>query len=234
MARIVSKKGDKDKKLAEKKAKSQVRGKAIYALEDAKKELMLEFVKNVDKEIAKREVEFVKKLEKYEIANTDENGIVVANKSFDTAEFIDNAFKPMIKIVGTTPKYSADNVYMAFDYFKDCVRKINKYGFYLPTKEDFCGLLGISTSRFNDYKRGNDLALREVCQQVEDYIASQLSQAGMVGKAEKLTGMYYQRVSLNRVEPKEAERPASVTNNFILSDEQFREFAKRITNNGDT
>lgn len=233
MARIVNSKKDKEKKLAEKKTNAQKRSKAIFVLDNVKEQMLVEFSKNIPSEIDKREKEFMKELERFEMAHTNEKGIVIAGEQFDTAEFVDNAFKPIIRVAGMSPKYSADNVYMALDYFKQCVKKINKYGLYIPMKEDFCSFLGLSTSRFNDFKKGNDLEMREVCQQVEDYLASQLSQAGLVGKSEKLTNMFYQRVSLNRVEPREAERVSTVTNNFILNDEAFRELARKYSDNTD-
>ena len=133
MARIVNGKNDKEKKLAEKKANAQKRSKAIFVLDNVKEQMLVEFSKNIPSEITKREQEFMKQLEKFEMAHTNEKGIVVAGEQFDTADFVDNAFKPIIRVAGMSPKYSADNVYMALDYFKQCVKKINKYLHYTPS-----------------------------------------------------------------------------------------------------
>jgi hypothetical protein len=222
---------DIKKKTIQNKAQKETRNKAVFLMNDAKEELLLQFSKNIGKEISKRRNEFMQCLEDFEVAHTDENGVLVIGKkeNVDVSTFVDNAFSPIIKVAGNAPKYSANDIYMALDYFKDCVREINKVGFYIPMKEDFCTFINISTRRFEDYKNGNDLEMREVCVQVDDYIAKMATQAGMLGKIEKLTGMYYQRVALKRVEPKEPEKPTTVINNLVLSDSEMRELARKYS-----
>lgn len=216
----------KKKKAANKELKEK-RNKANYLLEDAKEEMLTKFSKKIPDEIEKRRNEFLKELEKQEIAQIDENGVSIQNGNMNVADFVDNAFSPIIKVAGKSPRYSADDIYMALDYFKECVKEINKYGLYIPTKEEFCNFLNLSTSRFNELKNGNDLEMREVCLQVEDYVASRVTQAGMTGSAEKLTAMYYQRAALGRIEPKEPDKQAPVVNNFFYSDKDARDLLKK-------
>ena len=217
------------KKKAENKEQKEKRNKAVFLMNDAKEEMLIKFSKNIEGEIEKRRQSFLKELEKREIVKIDENGVEIANNNLDIAEFVDNAFSPIIKVAGNCPKYSANDIYMALDYFKQCVKEINKYGIYIPMKEDFCNFLNLSTRRFNDYKDGKDLEMREVCLQVEDYIASRATQAGMMGAIEKLTGMYYQRVALGRVEPKEPDKQTAVVNNYFYNDKDAIDLAKKYS-----
>ena len=227
-AKTLEREKTKQKKEANKVQKEK-RNKNVFLMADAKEEMLLKFSKNIDKEIDKRRNDFVKELEKYEVARIDENGVLIQDSNVNIAEFVDNAFSPIIKVAGNCPRYSADDIYMALDYFKQCVKDINKYGLYVPMKEHFCSFLNISTRRFNDYKDSNDMEMREVCAQVEDYLASMATQAGMTGSIEKLTGMFYQRVALGRVEPKEPEKQAAIVNNYFYNDKDALDLARKYS-----
>ena len=217
------------KKKAANKVQKIKRNENNFLRANATEEMLIKFSKSIDKEIKKRRSDFVKELEKYEVAHIDENGVVIQDQNVDIAEFVDNAFSPIIKVAGNCPKYSASDMYMALDYFKQCVKDIKKYGLYVPMKEHFCTFLNISTRRFNDYKDGNDAEMREVCLQVEDYLAGEATQAGMVGKIEKLTGMFYQRTALGRVEPKEPEKQAAIVNNYFYNDKDALDLARKYS-----
>lgn len=42
------------------------------------------------------------------------------------------------KLIGTSPKYNADELNIIFSYYRQAMAEINKYTRYIPSKENFC------------------------------------------------------------------------------------------------
>lgn len=181
--------------------------------------------------IRKRKKEFVKELEVYKIAQTTEDDeVIIADKTIPMLELVDNCFAPFIKDAGIAPQYSAKELSVIFDYYKECIKEMNKYQIVPPTKEMFCSLCGISTELFTKYKNGSSPEVREVCLRVEDFIANYLSVSGLTRKTDTVTGIFIQKSSLGR---KEETGPQQVTNNntLILSDTEFAELLNKYSTN---
>lgn len=80
---------------------------------------------------------------------------------------------------GNAPKYSADEMNIVYEAYIRMIAEINKQlasnkkdenKVYLPTKQNFCGFAGITTSTYANYLTSNDEQMRETMQRIEDYI----------------------------------------------------------------
>lgn len=184
---------------------------------------------DLPKFIRKRKKEFVRELQEYNIAHTNDDAeIIIADKTIPMLDLVENCFAPFIKGAGIAPQYSAKELSIVFDYYKECIKEMNKVQIVPPTKEMFCSLCGISTERFTEYKNGSSSEIREVCLRVEDFIANYLSVSGLTRKTDTVTGIFIQKSSLGR---KEATEPQQVVNNnnLILSDNEFAELLNKYS-----
>ena len=73
-------------------------------------------------------------------------------------------------IIGISPKYSATELAILFDYYKHFIQQINEKTSYIPTKEDFCSFAGVSTATYNNWKQSDDAERREIMQKIDDYL----------------------------------------------------------------
>lgn len=184
---------------------------------------------DLPKYIRKRKKQFIKELQEYNIARTSEDeDVIIADKTIPMLDLIDNCFAPFIKNYGTAPQYSAKELNIIFDYFKECIKEMNKTQIVPPTKEMFCSLCGMSTTLFSEYKNGSSPEIRELCLRVEDFIANYLSVSGLTRKTDTVTGIFIQKSSLGR---KEATEPQQVVNNnnLVLSDSEFAELLNKYS-----
>ena len=187
-------------------------------LDKAKKQLPREFKKRAT-QLANQCKEFNVRVLNGEVIDSDEK----------LMELCEHAFKPIINSNGTMMTYNFNEIAVGFDYYRKIVIEINKNGeFYVPTREDFCRLMGISTATFLSYKTSNSVEMREVCTMIEDYLASIYTQLGLKGKIEKLTGMFYQKSALGRKETSVEQTPQQVTNNIVIGDSELKEMLKNI------
>lgn len=181
--------------------------------------------------IRKRKKEFIQELQAYNIAQpTEDDEVIIAEKTIPMLELVDNCFAPFIKDAGIAPQYSAKELSVIFDYYRECIKEMNKYQIVPPTKEMYCSLCGISTETFTRYKNGSSPEIREVCLRVEDFIANYLSVSGLTRKTDTVTGIFIQKSSLGR---KEETGPQQVTNNntLVLSDNEFAELLNKYSAN---
>lgn len=184
---------------------------------------------DLPKFIRKRKKQFIKELEEYNIARTNEDEeVTIASNTIPMLELVENCFAPFIKGVGIAPQYSPTELNVIFDYYKECIKEMNKTQIVPPTKEMFCSLCGISTERFSEYKNGTSPEIREICLRVEDFIANYLSVSGLTRKTDTVTGIFIQKSSLGR---KEATEPQQVVNNnnLILNDSEFAELLNKYS-----
>lgn len=198
----------------------------------AKRELVEKQRAELPKFIKKRKKQFIKQLEEYNIIQEQKNdeegstGVVIANKTLPMYELTEMCFAPFIKNVGGIAiQYSPDEMQIMFEYFKDCVKEMNKYELVPPNKEMFCSICGFSTEKFSELKSQSP-EMREILLRIEDYIANYLNISGLTRKTDTVTGIFIQKSSLGR---REATEPQQVVNNNILalSDSEFAELLSK-------
>lgn len=144
------------------------------------------------------------------------------------AQITEHTFQPLIKVAGITPLYSADQLALAYDFYRDCSLKLNQTGLYIPKKQDYCRLLGISTDRFEEMKNtSSDENVREVCKQVEDYCVAILADAALNERVEKVYAMFHQKSSNKQRDNDPVQNNTFIANQTILSESQFNDLARK-------
>lgn len=196
--------------------------------EYARRELFDAKKKELNKYISKRKKQFIKELEKYEIIKSedDDMNIEIKEKTLPMIELSDFCFSPFVKVAGVVPDYSASELSVIFDFFKECIKEMNKSVIIPPTKEQFCSLCGFSTSRFNDLKNTGTTDIRETLLQVEDYICNYLSIGGLTRKISEVSSIFNQKV-LGRKEAGDTNTPQQ-TNNIVIGDSAFNELCNKF------
>jgi hypothetical protein len=103
-------------------------------------------------------------------------------------------------LIGITPKYSNTELAILFDYYKQFIDAINKHTTYLPTKQNFCSFIGVSTATFNNYKQSDDSDRREIIQQIEDYITDIMLTSAQKGQIKEISTMFRAKAEHGYVE----------------------------------
>lgn len=181
---------------------------------------------NLPRLFKKRAKQLAKECEQFNI-QVSEGVMVDCNEKL--LNLCEHAFMPIINTNGTMMSYNYNEIAVGFDYYRKIVLKLNENGsFYMPTKEDFCRLMGISTSTLLSYKTSNSIEMREICLMIDDYLASMYTQAGLVKKIEPITGMFYQKSALGRKETSVEQAPQQVTNNIVVGDSELKEMLRKL------
>ena len=103
-------------------------------------------------------------------------------------------------IIGPSPKYSTTELAILFDYYKQFIQEINKKTSYIPTKEDFCSFIGISTHLYNDWKRSDDRERREIMQKIDDYLVDIHLTMAQRGDVKEITSIFRAKAEFGLVE----------------------------------
>lgn len=205
-----------------------VRRNNVWELSEyARKELFDAEKVELNKYIKKRKNKLIKELQEYNILNTDDEGnAIIDNTKLPMVDLWDFCFSPFVKVAGVVPEYSASELSIIFDYFKECIKELNKIKTFPPTKEQFCNLCGISTARFNELKNTSTSDIREILLQVEDYICNYLSIGGLTRKISEVSSIFNQKV-LGRKEAGDNSTPQT-TNNIVIGDSAFNELCNKF------
>ena len=209
------------------KEQMEKQNEVVEIVKLTQQQIMAKKKEDLPKYIKKRKKQLTAELAKYatlafERKSPDEPDVEVHHKCFPLLDIGEFCFSPFIKGAGIAPQYSASELDVILDYFKQCIKEMNEYELFPPTKEQFCNLCGMSTEMFTQYKNGSSPEIREVLLRVEDYIANYLNISGLTRKTDTVTGIFIQKSSLGR---KEATEPTVQinNNNLVLSDQEFAE-----------
>ena len=197
----------------------------------SQQELMNQKKAQLPRYIKKRKKEFIKELQAYGIAKIEQDDVVrIMDKTIPLLELSEFCFKPFIKGIGLAPQYTAQELDLVFDYFKECIKEMNKYELFPPLKEQYCQLCGFSTEQFATLKNSSSPEIREVLLRVEDFICNFVHIGGLTGKLEKLNSIFIPK-TLGR---KEAGEQAPVTNNnmLLVSEKEFAELLNKYKTEG--
>lgn len=111
-----------------------------------------------------------------------------------------------------TKKYSPAEILKTLEMFKNMVGKINELQPYIPLLEDYCSILGISSTTFCKYKNGSSSDYEDATNLVIDYIASFISQGVMLNALNPVGGIFYAKSMLGR---KENDPSVMINNNQL-------------------
>lgn len=103
-------------------------------------------------------------------------------------------------VIGQSPKYSVSELAILFDYYKQFILKINECQTYLPTKKNFCGFVGISSSQYDMWRQSDDPERQEIMQIIDDYITDIQLTSAQNGEIKEISTIYRTKAEHGMVE----------------------------------
>ena len=103
-------------------------------------------------------------------------------------------------LIGQPLKYTAEELNIVFEYYRQAIVQINKKVKYPPSKENFCAFADISTATYNNYLMSNDESLQELMLRIDDYIRENMLTSAQVGEIREITTMFRGKTAHGLVE----------------------------------
>ena len=103
-------------------------------------------------------------------------------------------------LIGSNPKYSADELRIIFDYYREALIAINRKYKYPPSKENFCAFAGMSTSTYNKYLTSPNEEMQELMLMIDDYIRENMLTSAQIGETKEITTMFRGKTAHGMVE----------------------------------
>lgn len=103
-------------------------------------------------------------------------------------------------LIGANPKYSADQLRIVFDYYREALVAINRKFKYPPSKENFCAFAGMSTSTYNKYLTSPNEEMQELMLMIDDYIRENMLTSAQIGETKEVTTIFRGKTAHGMVE----------------------------------
>lgn len=103
-------------------------------------------------------------------------------------------------LIGKQPKYTAEQMQIVFNYYREALVKVNQKFKYPPSKENFCAFAGISTATYNQYLISPDEAKQEVMLMIDDYIRENMLTSAQLKEVDNITTMFRGKTAHGLVE----------------------------------
>lgn len=206
-----------DSKAGKKKAENN----KLAKLKDKGQALILQdYTENFPAFVEQRRAEFAKLLDNYKDKLLD-NGVEEDKLASVSTLAISRALgTPFINAYGASLAYSPEQLIMANDFYWESVSNVVNKGFkYVPTIQEFCSLLGISTlTLIRSYASNTQEQMREAVQIIKDSFSSYYIQCGMKREYSEVMAIFTMKSSLGM---RDNEPPITIINNTsVLADEQ--------------
>lgn len=209
----------KKTQLSEKMTMMSVEQKKAYDI------IASEFSKKLPEYIEKREKEFEQTLETFLI----ENDRIIEIKQGKVAHIrLSNLLsKPLIFGGVVNTKISAADMAMFSECFWDCVAKASEKILYVPTIEQFCGLMGISVFSFLKYRDNPDENIRETVQMIYDKFCDYYTVKGLTQELNTIMAIFTLKA---RYGLRDNDAPQMVVNNFstTVQRDELEELEKKL------
>lgn len=170
----------KDKKIVELKKKEML-------VKAGEKSILEEYKKELPKQLETRLNEIADKLRVKEEV-----------QGLSTIE-INEILRPH-NLLGYPLKYTAEELNIVFESYRQAIIAINKKVKYPPSKENFCAFADISTATYNNYLMSNDESLQELMLKIDDYIRENMLTSAQVGEIKEITTMFRGKTAHGLVE----------------------------------
>lgn len=204
------------------------KNQAIMDLSEIHKEIIEEQKKHIPKYLKARRKQFAKEIERYKEDKINGDMVVYSDRALPLMDVTENAFRPLINFNGHIPTYSDAELCILYDYFKECSVELNKTELFVPTKEYFCSLLGISTRTFNSFKESNSMVRRELADRVEDFCANITTQAGLQKRVSEYVATFTMKSALGRRDNDPININAFSQNTTIMTDSDLAKMAQNF------
>ena len=103
-------------------------------------------------------------------------------------------------LIGGAIKYTAEELNIVFEFYRQAIVNINKKIKYPPSKENFCAFANISTASYNLFLQSIDADKQEVMLRIDDYIRENMLTSAQVGELREITTMFRGKTAHGLVE----------------------------------
>lgn len=123
-------------------------------------------------------------------------------------------------LIGGTALYSAEELAMLFDYYRDFISEINKVTRYIPSKKNFCGFAKMSSSTYDNYLVNGDTQRIEVMKMIDDYITDISLTLAQHKEIDNVTTIYRSKAEHGMVE---ATAPIVIKNEVEINLDEIKQ-----------
>lgn len=103
-------------------------------------------------------------------------------------------------LIGQPLRYTAEQLQIVFDYYRQAIVQINKKVKYPPSKGSFCAFADISTATYNNYLRSPDESIQEVILRINDYLVDTTLTSAQLKEIDNITTMFRGKAEFGLVE----------------------------------
>lgn len=170
----------KDKKIVEQQKKEML-------VKAGEKSILEEYKKELPKQLESRLNEIAEQLSVKEEV-----------QGLSTIE-INEILRPH-NLIGQPLKYTAEELNIVFEYYRQAIVAINKKVKYPPSKGSFCAFADISTATYNNYLRSPDESIQEVILRINDYLVDTTLTSAQLKEIDNITTMFRGKAEFGLVE----------------------------------
>lgn len=103
-------------------------------------------------------------------------------------------------LIGQPLRYTAEELNIVFEYYRQAIVAINKKVKYPPSKGSFCAFADISTATYNNYLRSPDESIQEVILRINDYLVDTTLTSAQLKEIDNITTMFRGKAEFGLVE----------------------------------
>jgi len=118
-----------------------------------------------------------------------------------------------------TPLYSAEELSILFEYYRNFISEINKITKYIPTKKNFCAFASISSATYENYLIEGDSERIEIMKMIDDYITDISLSSAQNREIDNVTTIYRSKAEHGMVE---ATAPIIIKKEYDLDLDNIR------------
>lgn len=103
-------------------------------------------------------------------------------------------------LIGQPLKYTAEELNIVFEYYRQAIVAINKKVKYPPSKGSFCAFADISTATYNNYLMSPDENMQDVIMRINDYLTDTTLTSAQLKEIDNITTMFRSKAEFGMVE----------------------------------
>lgn len=103
-------------------------------------------------------------------------------------------------LMGQPLKYTAEELNIVFEYYRQAIVQINKNVKYPPSKGSFCAFADISTCTYNNYLMSPDESMQDVIMRINDYLTDTTLTSAQLKEIDNITTMFISKAEFGMVE----------------------------------
>ena len=103
-------------------------------------------------------------------------------------------------LIGQPLKYTAEELNIVFEYYRQAIVAINKKVKYPPSKGSFCAFADISTCTYNNYLMSPDESMQETIIKINDYLTDTTLTSAQLKEIDNITTMFRSKAEFGMVE----------------------------------